>query len=835
MSTVSNLYGIPASSPEVMKIEGFDNLAALALDMRWSWNHNADELWQQLAPALWAQTHNPWLVVQSVSGDMVRRLLMSPGFKERLDDIERRKEDEDARAGWFKTTYPDSALKHVAYFSMEFMLGESLPIYVGGLGNVAGDQLKAASDLDVPVTGIGLLYQRGYFRQSFNEWGDQQAANPFNDPGQLPVKPLRLPNGEWVRVEITLLGRPLWLRAWQVQTGRSRLFLLDSNDAANAPEYREITAEVYGGGMETRIQQEIVLGIGGWRLLQIMGISPEVCHLNEGHAAFVVLERAYHMMQELNVNFETALAITRAGNLFTTHTAVAAGFDHFDPWLVNKYLGPYASDKLGISMHDLMALGRQDANNEQEGFNMAYLAVHGSRGINGVSKLHGQVSRHLFEPLFNRWPTEEVPIGHVTNGVHVPTWESEPADGIWAAAVGRDRWKGPTESFAEQIQKVEDYKLWEMRNAARAALLNYVKESSGNVFSPAVLTIGFARRFVPYKRPDLLLMDEDRLVRLLTNYHQPVQLVIAGKAPPFDQSGKDLIKRWIQFIKRTNLGQHVVFLQDYDMLMAAHLVGGMDVWLNTPQRPWEASGTSGMKVLVNGGVNLSELDGWWVEAYTPEVGWALGDGLEHGYDPALDKQESEALFDLLEKQVIPEFYERNADGIPVTWIKRVRNSMATLTSDFSAGRTVREYTENYYLPAAAAYLSRAAHSGDLGRRIVQGKQALETRWAQLKFGALKVSEHSLGNTHTEYDIEVTVFLDGLDPNTVAVELIAGAVNGGGLFRLEMKLAEENEEGWIRYTASVPASRPAADYTPRIIAKSEVISVPLEFARILWQH
>src|ERR1700727_3374244 len=333
MSTVSNLYGIPASSPEVMKIDGFDTLATLALDMRWSWNHNADELWQQMAPVLWEQTHNPWLVVQSVSGDVVRRLLTSPEFMEKLGAIRQRQEDEEAQPGWFRTVYPNSGLKHIAYFSMEFMLGESLPIYVGGLGNVAGDQLNAASDLDVPVTGIGLLYQRGYFRQSFNEWGDQQASNPFNDPGQLPVKPLRLPNGEWVRVEITLLGKPLWLRAWQVQTGRARLFLLDTNDAANAPEHREITGEVYGGGQEMRIMQEIVLGIGGWRLLKIMGISPEVCHLNEGHAAFVVLERAYDLMQELNMNFETALAITRAGNLFTTHTAVAAGFDHFDPWL----------------------------------------------------------------------------------------------------------------------------------------------------------------------------------------------------------------------------------------------------------------------------------------------------------------------------------------------------------------------------------------------------------------------------------------------------------------------------------------------------------------------
>ena len=834
MSTVSNLYGIPASSPEVMKIDGFDTLATLALDMRWSWNHNADELWQQMAPALWEQTHNPWLVVQSVSGDVVRRLLTSPEFMEKLGVIRQRKEDEDAQPGWFRTVYPNSGLKHVAYFSMEFMLGESLPIYVGGLGNVAGDQLKSASDLDVPVTGIGLLYQRGYFRQSFNEWGDQQASNPFNDPGQLPVKPLRLPNGEWVRVEITLLGKPLWLRAWQVQTGRARLFLLDSNDAANAPEHREITGEVYGGGQEMRIMQEIVLGIGGWRLLKIMGISPEVCHLNEGHAAFVVLERAYDLMQELNMNFETAMAITRAGNLFTTHTAVAAGFDHFDPWLVSKYLGGYAN-KLGISMHDLMALGRQNPGNDQEGFNMAYLAVHGSQCINGVSKLHGQVSRHLFEPLFERWPTEEVPIGHVTNGVHTPTWESEPADGVWTAAVGKDRWKGPTESFGEKVQQVDDRKLWEMRNANRATLLNYVKANSGCACDPGALTIGFARRFVPYKRPDLLLMDEDRLVRLLTNYHQPVQLIIAGKAPPSDGAGKDLIKRWIQFIKRTGLSEHVVFLTDYDMLMAAHLVGGMDVWLNTPQRPWEASGTSGMKVLVNGGLNLSELDGWWVEAYNPEVGWALGDGLEHGYDPELDKRESDALFDLLEKQVIPEFYDRNGEGIPVSWVNRVRKSMSTLTSNFSAGRTVREYTESYYLPAAAAYLSRLAHGGELGKRIVQGKQELDARWGQLKFGEVTVSTHPLGDALSEYDIAVPVFLDGLGSNTVAVELIAGAVNGGNLFRMEMTPAGNNENGWVRYTASVPASRPAGDYTPRIIAKSEVISIPLEYGRILWSH
>jgi starch phosphorylase len=842
MSTVNSQYGIPASSPEARKIEGFDTLASLALDMRWSWNHDADELWQQLAPAIWEETHSPWLVVQSVGGDNIRRLLSSPAFKEKLDAIVQQREREDTQQSWFDSTYPNSALKTVAYFSMEFMLGESLPIYVGGLGNVAGDQLKSASDLGVPVVGIGLLYQRGYFRQFIDAYGEQIAYTPSNDPGQLPVMPLRLPNGEWLRIEIKLQGKPLWLRAWQVVVGRARLFLLDSNDAANLPEHREITAEVYGGGMEMRIMQEIVLGIGGWRLLKQLGISPEVCHLNEGHAAFVVLERAYDHMQQTGVNFETALAITRSGNLFTTHTAVAAGFDHFDPWLVSKYLGNYAEKRLGISFNDLLALGRENPGNPYEGFNMAYLAVHGSSGINGVSKLHGQVSRHLFEPLFQRWPTEEVPIAHVTNGVHTPTWESEAADKLWTDATAKDRWKWTTETFEHAIQQLSDEKIWTLRNAARASLIDYVREKSVGVlsayggsqdaidnarklFSPDVLTIGFARRFVPYKRPDLLLMDQDRLIRLLTNYQQPVQLVIAGKAPPSDEGGRDLIKRWVQFIQRTGLTQHVVFLPDYDMLMASHLVGGMDVWLNTPQRPWEASGTSGMKVLVNGGVNLSELDGWWVEAYNPEVGWALGDGLEHPNDPGLDWRESQALFDTLEHQVIPEFYNRRSDGIPAAWVQRVRKSMATLTPYFSSNRTVREYTEKFYLTAATAYLNRKANEDALGKKIVQWKHDLDQHWPQLKFGDYKVATEQ-----DQHHFDVQVFLGGLGADTVRVQLVAGSP----LVSIDMQPGASGD-GWVHYSATAPLTRSAGDYTPRIIARNEEIAIPLEYERILWQH
>jgi len=860
-------YGNPLCDPRATEIEGFDALVSLALDMRWSWNHNADELWRQLEPALWEQTCNPWLVLQSVSGDQLRRLFSSPAFRDRLGTVMRSREQEDAQPSWFQTNYPNTALKTVAYFSMEFMLGESLPIYVGGLGNVAGDQLKSASDLGVPVLGIGLLYQRGYFRQYIDEQGDQQAYRPFNDPGQLPVMPLRLPNGEWLRVEIPLLGQPLWLRAWQVRTGRATLFLLDSNDAGNRPEHREITGEVYGGGQEMRIMQEIVLGIGGWRMLSQLGISPEVCHLNEGHAAFAVLERAHDYMQLSGDDFGTALTITRAGNLFTTHTAVAAGFDHFDPSLFTRYLGNYAEKRLGIPIRDLLALGRANPDDPNEGFNMAYLAVRGSSGINGVSRLHGKVSRHLFEPLFQRWPTEEVPIAHVTNGVHTPTWESEAADAVWTSATSstmKDRWKGDTESFAGRIQDVPDETIWNMRNAARKSLIDYIRgrsvdhdglgirsfnqpldyatelsaDETHRIFNPDVLTIGFARRFVPYKRPDLLLMDPDRLVRLLTNYKQPVQLVIAGKAPPYDESGRDLIRQWIKFIQRTGLYRHIIFLSDYDMLMAGYLVGGMDVWLNTPRRPWEASGTSGMKVLVNGGLNLSELDGWWVEAYRPQVGWALGDGLEHGCDPNHDRQEAEALFALLEQQVIPEFYDRNEHGVPVSWIKKVRESMAHLTPFFSSNRTVREYTEKYYLPAANAWQARSAFGGALGKRIVAWKHRLDQHWPQLGFGDVTV--RSNGDAHV---FTARLYFHGLDPERVAVQLVAAAppqptaTDAPRLFRADMLPTGEADTaaGWLTYSASVPATRPAGDYTPRIIPRSPDIAIPLEYDRIIWQH
>ncbi len=644
------------------EIEGFDSLAELALDMRSSWNHATDQVWRQLDPVLWEITHNPWVVLETVSRDRLEHVLADPAFRGSVDRlVETRRRAVEAPA-WFQQAHSESPLSCVAYFSMEFMLSEALPIYSGGLGNVAGDQLKAASDLGVPVIGVGLLYQQGYFRQVIDKDGAQQALFPYNDPGQLPITPLRQANGEWLRLEIALPGYSVWLRAWQVQVGRVKLYLLDSNDAANFPVHRGITSELYGGGPELRLKQELLLGIGGWRLLGALGIQPDVCHLNEGHAAFAVLERARSFMEATGQTFDVALAVTRAGNLFTTHTAVAAGFDRFAPALIEQYLGGYAREKLDILTRDLLALGRQNPDDASESFNMAYLAVRGSGAVNGVSRLHGKVSRHLFEPLFPHWPQDEVPVGYVTNGVHVPTWDSAPADDLWTEACGKDRWLGTTECLDQNIRRVSDARLWQFRTAASRSLVEYARErlsrqlaASGalpgavdeakHLFDPNALTLGFARRFASYKRPNLLLHDPERLLRLLTDPGRPVQLIIAGKAHPADQAGQALIQAWIRFIRRPETRPHIVFLSDYDMLLTEHLVQGVDVWINTPRRPWEASGTSGMKVLVNGGINLSELDGWWAEAYTPEVGWALGDGLEHGDDPAWDALEAEALYD----------------------------------------------------------------------------------------------------------------------------------------------------------------------------------------------
>ena len=824
-----------------------DALTELALDLRWSFNHAADKIWKRLDPELWELTQNPWVILQTVSRAKLQSLTSDPDFQSLVADIHRQKTADDESDGWFQKAHPHSALSAVAYFSMEFMLSEALPIYSGGLGNVAGDQLKTASNLGVPVTAVSLLYQQGYFRQEIDAQGRQQALYPFNDPGQLPIQPVRDSNGEWLRLSIDFPASKLWIRTWQAQVGRTKLYLLDTNDPANIPAYRGITTELYGGGPELRLKQEMVLGIGGWRLLRAIGLQPEVCHLNEGHAAFAVLERARSYMADTKKQFDLALTITRAGNLFTTHTPVEAGFDRFDPGLMGWYFKKYAENGLSIPIQDLLALGRRDRGDSSEPFNMAYLALRASGAVNGVSRLHGQVSRQIFQSLFPRWPQIEVPVTYVTNGVHTPTWDSADSDRLWEATCGKGRWNETMATVEQDIRKADDADLWQLRTNCRSALVHYVRklhvrQLAGNgasseelsqasqILDSNTLTLGFARRFASYKRPNLLLRDPQRLVNILTNREHPVQIVLAGKAHPQDLEGQGMIRQWTEFSHCPEVRSRVVFLSDYDLFLAEQLVQGADVWVNTPRRPWEASGTSGMKVLVNGGLNLSELDGWWAEAYSPEVGWAIGDGREHGSDPSWDASEAEALYGILEREIIPEFYSRDDRGIPRNWVSRMRESMCKLTPLFSANRVVRQYTEQHYLTAASAYTQRASDHGSLGDELLNWQAQLAKHWPRVRFGSATVEQKD-GQHH----FQVQVFLDDLDPNAVCGELYAEAQNGSVPSRHPMTRGERiaGSANGFTYTAHIPAARPAGDYTPRLIPQHSGAIVPLEASYILW--
>ncbi|MDH4064791.1 MAG: alpha-glucan family phosphorylase, partial [Acidobacteriota bacterium] len=725
-------------------------LAPLALDLHWAWSHAGDALWKRVDLELWEQTRNPWLVLQYVSHERLDRLAEDADFVRDLRAFAEAEASYRSGAGWRPSGV--TTLPRVAYFSMEFGLDEALPLYAGGLGVLAGDHLKTASDLGVPVVGVGILWQQGYFRQLIDAGANQAETYPYNEPTSLPVQPVFGPAGERLRVSLNLPGRTILLRTWQVTLGRTRLYLLDSNDPLNAPSDRGLTSALYGGGPEARLMQSIVLGVGGWRLLEALGLDIEVCHLNEGHAAFVVVERARYFMEQHRTTFREALWATRAGNVFTTHTAVPAGFDAFSTGQVEThrpYFDEYVS-RLGLSWPELLVLGRRNPDDASEPFNMAWLAVRGCATVNGVSRLHGAVSRRLFAPLFPRWPGAEVPIGHVTNAVHVPSWDSPWTDDLWTRAAGKARWRGDVSALSVAISSLADEDLWRVRAHERQDLVRYARErvtrrlvrrahpeqaqsTAGSILHPEALTLGFARRFSAYKRPNLLLSDPERLLRLLTRDRQPVQLIVAGKAHPRDEAGKAFIRQWIEFVERPEARAHVVFLEDYDMRLASEMVQGVDVWINTPRRPWEACGTSGMKLLVNGGLNLSVLDGWWAEAFDPACGWALGDGLEHP-EGEWDLRDAGQLYTLLEEEVVPAFFERDAAGLPRRWIAMMRASMARLAPQYSSVRMLQEYVEHAYLPAAVALRRRLADGVRLGRELDQWSRHLSAHWADIRFG-----------------------------------------------------------------------------------------------------
>jgi starch phosphorylase len=838
---------MPSSLPRQLP-RGLEPLTDLALDLRWTVTAAGDALWRRVDPALWERTGSAWVVLQNLSQSRLEHLAQDAGFRAELWRLAAEREEELARPTWYRQKHPDAALRCAAYFSMEFGLGGGLPLYAGGLGILAGDVLKAASDLDVPLVGVGLFYQEGYFRQMVDWTGWQAEAYPYNEPLGLPIQPVPAPDGSWVRVPVELPGRDLSLRLWRVNVGRVPLYLLDSNDPLNSPVDRGITSKLYGGGPEIRLLQEMALGIGGWRALEALGLEVHVCHLNEGHAALATLERARRCMEQSRLCFREALWATRVGNVFTTHTPVAAGFDAFDPALAVTYFREPFMRPLGLFADELLALGRRDPGNSGEPFNMAFLAMRLSARANGVSRLHGEVSREIFKDLYSRWPLAEVPVRHVTNGVHVPSWESTAADRLWTRTCGKGRWSRATDTLECDVESLPDAELWAFRTEARKALIEYVRarlcqqlrqrgagadkvSQAFDVLDPGTLTIGFARRFAEYKRPNLLLADPERFVRLLTDRDRPVQIVVAGKAHPADEQGKRMVRAWVEFTERRTVRDRAVFLEDYNIRLARKLVGGVDLWVNTPRRPWEACGTSGMKVLANGGLNLSVLDGWWAEAYAPELGWTLSaDALRPGTDAA----EAEELYRVLEREVVPAFYERDAQGTPPGWVARMRASMSKLAPRFSANRMVREYVQDVYLPTAQAFRRRTHDGARLARELRAWEAGIERFWGDLRFG----------DVWTERDdgawrFEVELFSGEMPLHWFRVELYADPLEGEHEpFRRAMErgaVIEDAEKPAYLYWARVPAARPASDYTARVVPFHPGVQTPAEMTRILWQR
>jgi len=845
---INNAYSIRELPP------GLELLADIATDLRWTWSHAGDALWKTVDPQTWEHIKNPYVILQNLTPKRLDELAKDAQFKDQLKHLAAERDAYCLQTGWYNTTYPEAGLRRIAYFSMEFGLGETLPLYAGGLGILAGDYLKAASDLGVPVIGVGLLFQEGYFRQMLDADGQQQTFYPYNDPASLPIQPMVSDSGSWLHVTLNFPGRLVRFRIWKVTIGRVTLYLLDSNDPLNSPSDRGITSKLYGGTQEMRLVQEITLGIGGWRLLEALDAGIEVCHLNEGHAAFVTLERARHFMEKNKLNFQEALWATRGGNIFTTHTPVAAGFDTFPQTLLLKYFKQYA-ESLGITPKLLCALGRLNPEDQLEPFSMAYLALRTCGMINGVSRLHGEVSRRIFQTVYPHWPEREVPVMHITNGVHVPSWNSTWADATWTRAADegqwRDdpeqRWRDDPERLTKAIlENLSDEVLWTFIGQKRADLIKYARKrlarqlgqrgedpetiaQSGRILDPNILTLGFARRFTEYKRPNLLLNDPERLMRLLTSVKSPVQLIVAGKAHPEDETGKEFIQQWAQFVKKPEVRIHAVFLEDYDMSLAQEMVQGVDVWINTPQRPWEACGTSGMKVLANGGLNISELDGWWAEAYDAEVGWAIGDGKEHP-EPGRDSVDAGELYRLLEEEVIPEFYKRNTAGIPNAWVTRMRTSMMRLAPHFSTNRMIREYVEKMYFPAAIAYERRSADNGQLARELQNWELTLRQHWHELHWGNLEVLEETDGWT-----FDVQVYLGEISPDFVQVQMFADPASNGDLVRQNMERCSgiPGSVNGYHYYGKVVTQRPASDFTQRIIAYHKEAIIPAEMSLIFW--
>ncbi|MFW5684644.1 MAG: alpha-glucan family phosphorylase, partial [Spirochaetota bacterium] len=828
-------------------------LQDLARNLWVSWNHDAVNLFIRLDYDAWLQSgQNPVRVLGMVSQERLQVLSQDDSYLSALDRVVARFEEYQSGEGWYRGPRD----KTIAYFSMEYGLDVSLPIYSGGLGMLSGDHLKTASDLALPLVAVGLLYRQGYFQQYLNADGYQQEMYPENDWYNMPVAICRTPAGDPIKVSVQIGESLVVAQIWEVTIGRTRLFLLDTNIADNGEELRAITSTLYGGTKETRIQQEILLGIGGVRALRALGIDPAVAHMNEGHSAFLAIERIRELVTTEKLSVREAIEALKPTHIFTTHTPVPAGNERFTPELMQKYFHSIV-DGLDLSFHDFMALGREQPDDHLEHFCMTVLAIRLSAYNNAVSALHGEVSREMWKGLWPGLPTEEVPITSITNGVHIRTWLSHDMTDLLDRYFGPRFYDDPTYlEIWDRIDRVSDEELWRTHERRKERLVAFARErlreqyrrrgvagqhldAAGEVLSPYALTISFARRFATYKRATLLFRDRERLYKLLTSTDHPIQIIFSGKAHPHDVPGKNLIKEIYHFAQQPELRRKIVFLENYDMGIAKYLASGSDLWLNTPRRPMEASGTSGMKAAINGVLNCSILDGWWAEGYHPSIGWAIGSGEFYEDEEQQDEIEGKLLYDLLEREIIPLYFERGLDGLPREWIARMKGSMRELGPQFASHRMLMEYTNHFYSPALESARRIRASKFAGARELAGYMERLRSAWQDIAVvEAPSVPDRPL-NVGETIELTASIRLGGLSPDDVTVEVYHGSMKSTGEIgsptTTQMEAAQGAvKDGVYRFTGEITlASAGRQGLAVRILPRHEELVQPLVPGLVRW--
>ena len=830
-------------------------LKKLAYNLCFSWKSEIRDLFQRIDPGLWiACRHNPVLMLGLVSQERLNELAHDQGFMAQLERVHNEFERYMSQPRIDSVDYSPDFPVQVAYFSAEFGLASCLPVYSGGLGILSGDHLKSASDLNVPLVGVGLLYQEGYFSQYLSSDGWQMETYLINDFPNMPVTQVMGEEGKPLRVSVDFMGRSVQIAIWRVNVGRIPLYMLDTNVQDNPTEFRGITAQLYGGEREMRLRQEIVLGIGGIRALKALGIKPTVIHMNEGHSSFSALERINLLRKEEGLSFDAAREVVIATTVFTTHTPVPAGNDTFDPGLVRAYFEQYATE-LGINFRVLLGYGRLDPRNEAEPFGMTPLALRLSSHVNGVSRLHGEVSRAMWHKIWHRHPVEDVPIDSITNGIHVPTWSSEDMAALFDSYLGPDWNEDPdNERIWEQIEKIPTTELWRAHERRREHLVSYaryrleqqlVRRGSSNeeiraaaeVLSPEALTIGFARRFATYKRGTLLFRDPERLNRILNDPQHPVQIIIAGKAHPMDNEGKEFIKHIVHLARQERFRRCIIFLENYNIDVAQHLLSGADLWLNTPRRPLEACGTSGMKALANGCLNLSVLDGWWDEGYHRDFGWAIGRGEVYQNHEAQDAIESQDLYNCLEKEVVPLFYRRGQANIPREWVEKMKAGLSRLVPIFNSHRMVQEYMNRYYFPCASRFssLCRDRFAGALA--LSAWLQKVRTGWHEVSVEEIIAGDGLEKPVGDAIEVAARVRLGGLSPEDVTVDAYYGRMDPQGDFverdTVPLDVVESGGDLHV-YRGHIPCEKTGRfGYTVRVMPSQDRLENRFVMGLVTW--